>query len=213
MKKEMPTSMNGCGTQDGDCNAFDKASDCHTMVENGYPQAVWIFKALSGFHEYVRVAGSRLTDQTLLTGLGIPQLVEEFSGSPDTDQTVETLSSIIGAAMFLVGGVAGAASLGMGFAATSVSRAATEGAKAGARSAVARADRLASEAAALRSNPRTQDAATIHEGKADAARKTADAKTQKADEMEKGTGPKPKSQEVIETAQVSTDVLGAAACK
>ena len=208
MNASLPRSMNGCGTMlDGtECEAITQNDSpvCKKMVENGYPQAVWIFKALAGLHEYGALAKDRTGDQTLWEALGVEELVKTFS-APESDQTVQGLATVIGAAFFLIGGVGGAVSLGLGYASASVARASIQAAEAGVKKATTKVDRLNAESNAIsRMSP--------------AARENLDKKLTKAiddkiaaqdrlDDMRKS-----KLQSGLESAQTPTDILGAGSC-
>ena len=102
-------TMGNCGTIGASCTA---PSNCNGMVTGGNAQAYWALQAVAGFQDHLNAAHEALQDDTIEKSLNIQQLVTDFSA----DQSYQplgatTLATILGAAFFLLGGLAGAASL------------------------------------------------------------------------------------------------------
>ncbi|KAI8679260.1 hypothetical protein NCS57_00203400 [Fusarium keratoplasticum] len=66
------------------CSALGK--DCNPM---GGPKLFsWIFQAVKGMHEKFRELNRQFTQETLINGLRIPQMVQNFDGSEDNPSQV-----------------------------------------------------------------------------------------------------------------------------
>jgi hypothetical protein len=48
----------------------------------------WIFQAVKGMHEKFRELNRQFTQETLINGLRIPQMVQDFDGSEDNPSQV-----------------------------------------------------------------------------------------------------------------------------
>ncbi|KAK5173346.1 uncharacterized protein LTR77_002027 [Saxophila tyrrhenica] len=104
-----------CGTIGGECNL--DVPNCDTMVgELGRPDLYLIFKAVQGFHSQLNVAQEFLTKEVINNTLLLDQIAVDFSRPPSLNTQALT-AALISSAFFIVGGVAGVASVGANFAA------------------------------------------------------------------------------------------------
>ena len=191
------SNLGSCGTVGASCNI---ALDCHAMFESDFPpQAYWALRGLSGFHDYLDAAHTKLVEAALGRALNVKALVRDFSAD-ETYQTAGDLALIFGAAFFLVGGLAGAASLGAGAVAGAVEasvQSAVAVTKAAAQAAVKKADELS--AAGASGAGKASEAARKAQARADAAAKT-----------EASSG---RVVENIKTGESYSNVLGAGSCE
>ncbi|KAF4949231.1 hypothetical protein FSARC_13537 [Fusarium sarcochroum] len=83
----------GCGVLSGDCNPlngiscteqYDKFGQDTIIGKNSY----WIFQAAKGVHAKFNELKRQLTDETLINGLRIGQMVSDFDGSEDDPSNV-----------------------------------------------------------------------------------------------------------------------------
>lgn len=75
----------GCAALGNDCNPMNGMS-CEDQFDKfgTYPLAknsYWIFQAVKGLHEKFKELSRQLTQETLINGLRIPQMVTDFDGS------------------------------------------------------------------------------------------------------------------------------------
>lgn len=110
------SGIGSCGKIAGTCKPN---LDCEAMVERGYPQAYWVFKHLESFQEHLNVANEKLQTSSIIQGFEIDSMVSDFSADKTFQNVISdaVMATIFGAAFFLVGGIAGAASLAAGAAA------------------------------------------------------------------------------------------------
>jgi hypothetical protein len=64
-------------------NQFDQFGTT-PLGKNSY----WIFQAVKGMHEKFRELNRQFTQETLINGLRIPQMVQDFDGSEDNPSQV-----------------------------------------------------------------------------------------------------------------------------
>lgn len=112
----------GCAALGNDCNPMNGMS-CEDQFDKfgTYPLAknsYWIFQAVKGLHEKFKELSRQLTQETLINGLRIPQMVTDFDGSESEPGNVlgwlAAASTIGNAVGGLVPGAGGGIAAGFG---------------------------------------------------------------------------------------------------
>ncbi|RSL87619.1 hypothetical protein CEP51_002155 [Fusarium floridanum] len=82
----------GCSALGNDCNPMSGLSCDDQFDQFGTTplgkNSYWIFQAVKGMHEKFRELNRQFTQETLINGLRIPQMVEDFDGSEDNPSQV-----------------------------------------------------------------------------------------------------------------------------
>ena len=110
------TGTGNCGTPGSSCGPFP---DCPSFVKNGYGMGYWVMRTLSSFQDHLNAATTALTIDEIGKTLNISTLIADFSEDASYTPT-QNLALIIGAAFFLIGGVANLVTLGAGLVAEGV---------------------------------------------------------------------------------------------
>ncbi|KAJ4179015.1 hypothetical protein NW755_012753 [Fusarium falciforme] len=82
----------GCSALGNDCNPMGGLSCDDQFDQFGTTplgkNSYWIFQAVKGMHEKFRELNRQFTEETLINGLRIPQMVQDFDGSEDNPSQV-----------------------------------------------------------------------------------------------------------------------------